>query len=207
MTTGMCSNPNAPDGTACNSGSMCTMNDTCVGGKCTAGTPVVCAAKDQCHNPGVCDTTTGMCTNPQAPDGMSCDDGDKCTQTDACMGGVCTGSNPKMCAAMDECHTAGMCDPTSGTCSNPTKADGSPCTGGTCMGGACTPTTKGTGGAGAGGGTTTSTTTGTGGSNPVGQKSGCGCGVAGAPTGALPSAALLLLFAARRRARRGAARA
>jgi hypothetical protein len=31
------------------------------------------------------------------------------------------------CAASDQCHTAGVCNPATGVCSNPAKADGSAC--------------------------------------------------------------------------------
>ena len=50
-----------------------------------------------------------------------------------------------MCAAQDQCHSAGACDPASGTCSNPAKADGTACDNGnictladTCQAGTCT---------------------------------------------------------------------
>ncbi len=41
------------------------------------------------------------------------------------------------CAPSDECHDAGACDATSGTCSNPAKKDGEACTGGTCKNAKC----------------------------------------------------------------------
>ena len=59
--------------------------------------------------------------------------------------GVCTGGNPVVCTASDQCHVAGTCDPKTGMCSNPVKKNGSPCDDGnlcttkdTCQGGACT---------------------------------------------------------------------
>ncbi|MBK9263222.1 MAG: hypothetical protein IPM54_25895 [Polyangiaceae bacterium] len=49
------------------------------------------------------------------------------------------------CAAQDQCHDAGSCDPATGTCSNPAKANGAACSDGnactqsdTCQEGACT---------------------------------------------------------------------
>jgi hypothetical protein len=95
-----------------------------------------CAASDQCHTAGVCDATTGRCTNPSKADGSSCSDGDACTQTDRCVGGSCSGSNPVVCNASDQCHVAGTCDSTTGNCSNPTKANDTPCN---ADGDACTP--------------------------------------------------------------------
>jgi hypothetical protein len=54
-----------------------------------------------------------------ALNGTACDDGNACTQTDTCQAGVCTGGNPVTCTALDQCHTAGTCNPTTGICSNP----------------------------------------------------------------------------------------
>jgi hypothetical protein len=33
------------------------------------------------------------------------------------------------CTALDQCHAAGTCNPSTGTCSNPTIANGTSCTG------------------------------------------------------------------------------
>ena len=61
--------------------------------------------------------------------GVGCDDGNKCTNTSKCTGTsiTCTGSNPTTCTALDQCHVAGTCDPGTGACSNPNKADGTSC--------------------------------------------------------------------------------
>src|SRR5204862_6223641 len=54
---------------------------------------------------------------------------------------------PVPCAAADQCHAAGVCDPATGTCSNPAKPDGAACDDGsactrtdTCQAGTCTGT-------------------------------------------------------------------
>jgi alpha-tubulin suppressor-like RCC1 family protein len=143
--TGLCSKPAKPDGTLCNDGDACTQADVCEGGKCVGTEPVACGLADQCHKTGMCDPTTGVCSNPNQPDGTSCTDGNACTQTDACQVGVCVGANPVKCGASDQCHNMGACDPTTGACSNPAKADGTGCDDGnactqvdSCQGGACT---------------------------------------------------------------------
>lgn len=143
--TGVCSNPAKSNGSSCSDGSLCTQTDTCQGGICVGGSPVTCSASDQCHTAGTCDPATGACSNPAKPNGSSCSDGSLCTQTDTCQAGVCTGSNPVTCQAQDQCHTAGSCDPQTGTCSNPAKPDGSTCSDGslctqsdTCQAGVCT---------------------------------------------------------------------
>ena len=56
-----------------------------------------------------------------------CDDGNACTQSDSCQAGSCTGTNPVACAASDQCHVAGTCDPATGACSDPAAADGTAC--------------------------------------------------------------------------------
>jgi len=144
-TSGACSNPAAADGTTCNDGNACTQTDACLSGTCTGSNPVVCAASDPCHGAGSCNPASGACSNPSLADGTTCNDGNACTQTDACLSGTCTGSNPVVCAAGDQCHAAGSCNPASGACSNPPLADGTACSGSNlcnqsyvCTGGSCT---------------------------------------------------------------------
>src|SRR5439155_1713843 len=125
--TGTCSNPAKPNGARCDDGNACTRTDTCAAATCVGADPVVCTASDQCHTAGTCDPATGTCSNPARPDGARCDDGNGCTQTDTCQGAICVGSQPVVCTALDQCHTAGTCDPATGTCSNPTRQDGTSC--------------------------------------------------------------------------------
>lgn len=142
--TGLCDNPEAKDGITCDDGDLCTQTDTCQSGVCTGSNPVVCTPLDQCHVAGTCDPGTGVCSDPDAPNGTGCNDGDLCTQTDTCQAGVCTGSNPVVCTPLSQCHVAGTCNPGTGVCSNPTAADGTGCDDGDlctqtdeCVSGAC----------------------------------------------------------------------
>ncbi len=135
------------NGTGCIDGDACTQTDTCQNGTCTGANPVVCTAQDQCHDAGTCNPLTGVCSNPAKANGTACADGDACTQTDTCQGGTCTGANPVVCTAQDQCHDAGTCNPLTGGCSNPAKANGTACTDGdactqtdTCQAGTCTGT-------------------------------------------------------------------
>ncbi len=145
VATGTCSNPNKANGSACSDGNACTQTDSCQAGSCSGANPVTCPAPDQCHNAGTCNTTTGACSNPAKVDGTACNDTNACTQTDTCQAGACTGSNPVICNASDQCHVAGVCNMGTGACSNPTKADGAACNDAnactqsdTCQAGACT---------------------------------------------------------------------
>ena len=87
-------------------------------------------------------TNTGSGTLTLLAEGAGCSDANACTQTDTCQTGVCTGSNPVVCAPSDTCHVAGTC--TAGVCSNPPAPDGTGCedgigctSGETCTAGAC----------------------------------------------------------------------
>ena len=95
-----------------------------------------------------CDSSTGFeCAHNNVADGTSCSDGNACNGAETCQSGTCTGSSPIACPSPDQCHTAGTCDPATGICSNPAKADGASCddglactTGDSCHSGACTGT-------------------------------------------------------------------
>lgn len=151
--TGRCHYANL-DGNPCDDGDACTGRDLCEGGQCVSGTDVVCPAPANRCQVGVCDRSTG-CGTANVPDGIQCDDGNACTQTDTCQAGVCTGANPVVCAALDACHGAGSCGATGctyallvdyasdvsncGACASACAlAHAAPaCTGGTCVIAAC----------------------------------------------------------------------
>jgi hypothetical protein len=106
---------------------------------------VACPAPDACHEAGICDPNTGECSYAPVADGIACNDGDACTQTDSCVAGICTGSNPVSCTSSDSCHEAGVCDPSTGECSDPSAPDGTACSDGdactlsdACVAGVCT---------------------------------------------------------------------
>ena len=142
--TGVCGNPERPNGSACSDANACTQTDTCQSGSCIGGAPVTCAASDQCHDPGICNPGTGVCSNPIRPNGSTCSDANACTQTDTCQSGSCVGVAPVTCAASDQCHDPGVCNPGTGVCSNPERPNGSACSDAnactqtdTCQSGSC----------------------------------------------------------------------
>lgn len=79
--------------------------------------------------------------------GVTCDDGDACTQTDACDAdsGACVGSDPISCAPADDaCEHEGACNPGTGECEYAVMGDDSACDDGdactrsdTCQSGIC----------------------------------------------------------------------
>ena len=102
--TGVCSDPAKANGATCDDDNACTQTDTCQAGSCTGTNPVVCTALDQCHDVGVCDAETGICSSPVKEDGTTCDDGHLCTAPDSCAGGECGGTPIATC-----CENNGMC--------------------------------------------------------------------------------------------------
>ncbi|MFO0747180.1 MAG: LamG domain-containing protein [Myxococcota bacterium] len=85
-----CPNVAKPNGTSCDDNNPCTATGSCQAGVCKNLTPTVCGASDSCHTAGVCDTSTGLCSNPVKADGASCDDADVCTRPGQCQAGVCS---------------------------------------------------------------------------------------------------------------------
>lgn len=149
--TGSCTKPAKLEAAQCDDGRSCTSGDRCVSGACApvaidcaCGSDADCSPLDQCHAQGTCDLATGKCSAPAKPEGTSCNDGSFCTRQDVCVAGTCTGTNPIICAAFDQCHRAGACDPATGECSNPAQPESTPCddqdactTGEECHGGLC----------------------------------------------------------------------
>jgi hypothetical protein len=129
------------DGTPCDDANVCTRNDTCQAGACVGANPIACQALDPCHSTGTCDPQSGVCSNPNAANGTSCNDQNACTQLDQCMNGACVGAAPVMCMALDQCHAVGTCAAQSGLCSSPPVGDGTACVlqnaNAACAAGAC----------------------------------------------------------------------
>lgn len=131
----------------CADADLCNGVETCQtgSGTCLAGAAVVCDDLDPC-TADACEPATGRCLTPPAADGTPCNDLDACTQTDACAGGTCVGTDPVVCDDGDPC-TADACIPATGTCSFPPEEDGVPCDDGdacttvdVCESGLCTGT-------------------------------------------------------------------
>jgi len=144
---GACTHPgrDCSDGLTCTNDSCDEANDRCVA-TVAAGW---CAIGGSCHESAAANPANecercdpAKATKAWSPlSGTSCDDGTRCTQGAPCEAGVCRETSETVCAALDECHLAGQCDPDTGGCSNPTKGDGQPCSQGqgVCVGGVCVP--------------------------------------------------------------------
>jgi hypothetical protein len=94
--TGLCGGDEMPDGAPCDDGNACTRVDSCSGGTCTGGDPVVC---EGCSSGGTCDPLTGVCTGHRAARRHPCEDGNHCTDSDTCSGGACVAGPARQCTA------------------------------------------------------------------------------------------------------------
>jgi len=81
------------DGSKCDDGAFCTVNDACKAGKCT-GDPNPCGAPNDPCKVAKCDEIKKTCTAVAGNDGASCDDGSACTAGETCSGGTCVGGMP-----------------------------------------------------------------------------------------------------------------
>src|SRR5438876_263449 len=125
-----------PAGTECRAaGGVCDVAESCTGSD--AACPMDVKKTDVCRPAaGPCDVGTGVCSNWPKADGMSCDDGSRCTWGDACQAGACAG-NPVTCTAPDACHVA-ACNARTGGCTVSLAPDGTPCgNGSACWKGKC----------------------------------------------------------------------
>ncbi len=129
---------NTPNALPCSDSNFCTEGDKCSGAVCLPGTLVQCGDDNPCTLDG-CDPTVG-CTSIFSE--FPCDDGNPCTQGDACGGGFC-GGLPKNCDDGNPC-TNDSCSPSvpdgciHGPASGPSCDDADPCTeGDICISGTC----------------------------------------------------------------------
>src|SRR5438093_1181511 len=144
--SGVCSNPNKANGTACDDNNACTSGETCQNGACGSPTSTVtCTALDQCHVAGTCDPMSGVCSNPNTANGTACTDKNASPTGETCKNGGC-GRPPTSvtCTALDPCHLHGPRHPMTGVCPYTTLFrstacdDNNACTSGeTCQNGAC----------------------------------------------------------------------
>ncbi len=93
-----CASVPVADGTVCNDGNLCTLNDTCSAGTCNAGPSVDCSAFVDACNDGACNPANGLCESVPAREGASCEDGLFCTVGDSCSAGSCIGGGTRDCS-------------------------------------------------------------------------------------------------------------
>jgi len=145
-TTNACAAVYTADGTTCDDGNACTIDDACDDSGQCVGTPdtgTSCTDGNACTIDDACDAS-GQCVGTPIPDssGTTCDDGSRCTINDVCLaGGICQGTpntgascnDSNACTINDACNDSGQCVGTPNTSASCT--DGLSCTtGDTCDG-------------------------------------------------------------------------
>lgn len=116
-------------------GAPCVVDGECASGFCVAGVccGTVCSAPCNACSKSTGADVDGTCKPFSGP---KCYPGEPCTSGGTCQAGSCVAS-PVACSQLDECHDIGVCQPVSGTCTTPSKPDGTPCAGGACSAGVC----------------------------------------------------------------------
>ncbi len=134
---------NDADGSACDDGLYCNGGDTCSNGACSVHTGDPCPGADgdsDCSES--CDDELNRCT-ANDPDGAKCNDGLFCTETDACLDGVCTGEGDPCPGPDGDANCAESCNESLDNCTTPDPDDSECnddvyCNGNdTCMNGTC----------------------------------------------------------------------
>jgi len=110
-----CTNTNLQNGTPCNDGNNCTVDDACQDGTCE-GTDKDCSNMDGLCKVGVCFPDDGQCVQISADDNDPCNDGLYCTTDDHCESGSCVGTGLD-CDDGDDC-TIDACDESGDACQN-----------------------------------------------------------------------------------------
>jgi hypothetical protein len=107
------------DGTKCDDGLYCTVNDVCKGGVC-GGQPNTCAAPGDVCMIGTCDEGKKECVAVPGNDGAKCQSGNTCLASETCSAGKCQGGAPanegKACVSNDKCLVGTTC--AGGVCGN-----------------------------------------------------------------------------------------
>ncbi|MDC3988437.1 FG-GAP repeat protein [Polyangium jinanense] len=181
-------------GTSCDDANACTPADICQAGVCI-GNPITCTPLDACHDAGVCDPATGICSNPAKPDGSPC-------MLGTCEGGTCAGSGSGGAGGSGGVGGAGGAGGSGGAggVGGSGGAGGSGGTGGVGGSGGAGGAggAGGVGGSGGAGGAGATTSTGSGGSNSSADadEGDCACHVPGSQGGAGNGAPAALALAA-----------
>jgi len=134
------------DGTSCDDGLFCTVDDSCQAGACTGGPQNDCGMTPPECSEVVCDETAKSCNNVALANGSTCTPDNLCESGGMCQNGLCVGT-PKDCffsPVPNECFNS-ECNPQNGMCEPVAGNDGDPCTdmndlcseGNTCAAGVC----------------------------------------------------------------------
>ncbi len=144
--TGQCEVVPDDDGTTCDDGVFCTIDDACAAGLCAGGPANDCGMTPAECEEVVCDEQAQSCSGQALANGSTCTPTDLCQEGATCTNGLCSGT-PKDCffqPVPDDCHVS-ECNPQNGQCEPVAGNEGGACTdvndlctvGKTCTAGVC----------------------------------------------------------------------
>ncbi len=135
------------NGTACDDGMFCTVDDACADGVCVGGPQNDCGTNPGPCDDVVCNEASQSCSTTPKANGSACTPTDLCQIGATCNNGLCVGTTNDCFfePVPDECHVA-VCNPATGMCEPEPGNEGQPCTdlsdlctvGKTCSAGVCT---------------------------------------------------------------------
>ena len=137
------------NGAGCDDGSACTANDLCDAGACKAGQAISCDDKNPCTTDACKSQADGTYKCHYSAADAACDDGDACTDKDACKAGSCAPGAKLVCNDSNPC-TDDVCSATaadgkpagcSATANTAACSDNAKCLAGVCAKGVCKPKT------------------------------------------------------------------
>jgi len=127
--TGQCEVVADEDGTLCDDGVFCTVDDACLAGLCVGGPDNDCGLSPAPCEDIVCDEQAQTCSAVAKQNGDPCTDPDDlCLENTSCMNGLCQGTTKDcfMQPVPDDCHVS-ECNPQSGNCEPVPGNEGDPC--------------------------------------------------------------------------------
>ena len=121
---GECVQMAEPNGSACDDGLFCTINDNCQGGICIGNTLNTCGIIPEQCSEVTCDEAAQFCAVINAPNSTPCTSSNQCLVNTTCLNGSCEGT-PIDCMPGPECTDA-VCNPMTGLCES-VPLTGTPC--------------------------------------------------------------------------------
>ncbi|MBW2459361.1 MAG: hypothetical protein JRI68_33015 [Deltaproteobacteria bacterium] len=116
------------DGTSCDDGVFCSVDDACAAGLCVGGPENDCGmAPAECEEI-VCDEQSQACSTNALSNGASCTPTDLCQENATCTNGLCSGTAKDcfMQPVPDDCHVS-ECNPQNGQCEPVVGNEGGAC--------------------------------------------------------------------------------
>ncbi len=126
--TGQCEVVADTDGTTCQDGLFCTVDDACVAGVCEPGPDNDCGVTAAACEVVTCNESSQTCTTIPSQNGDPCiDPNDLCLENATCTNGLCNGTQKDcfMQPVPDDCHVS-ECNPSTGQCEPVVGNEGGP---------------------------------------------------------------------------------